>query len=81
MASGGVCARMPVLGYEMTSQECSMGYAMLDYVPPCPTGWEKSPFHMHANRSPLEDRRSNVIYREGVLSSEFNTHSSLLLLK
>lgn len=81
MASGGVCARMPVLGYEMTSQDCSMGYALLDYVPPCPTEWEKSPYHMHANRSPLEDRRSNVIYREGVLSSEFNTHSSLLVLK
>lgn len=69
-----------MLGYEMMSQECSMGYAMLDYVPPCPTGLEKSLYHMQANRSPLEDRRSNVIYGEGVLSSEFNTHSSLLIL-
>lgn len=69
-----------MLGYEMTSQECSMGYSMLDYVPPCPTEWEKSPYHMHANRSPLEVRSSNVIYSEGVLSSEFNTHSSLLIL-
>lgn len=78
-----------MLGYEMTTQECSMGYGMLDYVPPCPTGWEKATYHMHANRSPLEDasrspledRRSNMIYTEGVLSSEFNTHPSLLILK
>lgn len=80
MAIGGVCARMPVLGFEMTSQEGSMGYMMPEYVHPCPLGWEKSPYYAHANRNPLEDRRSHVTYKEGGLSSEFNTHSSLLIL-
>ncbi|KAJ2948570.1 hypothetical protein O0L34_g7823 [Tuta absoluta] len=64
---------MPVLGYEMSSQQCPMGYGAggAEYLPPAcaaqaPLAWEKapaSPYFMH--RSPLDDRiNTNLTYRE-----------------
>lgn len=63
---------MPVLGFEMASQECTMGYMPPEYI--APSGWEKASSPYYVSRSPVgEERlRVNVNYnREGAFICEF----------
>ncbi|KAH9643658.1 hypothetical protein HF086_006134 [Spodoptera exigua] len=64
---------MPVLGYEMTSQELCPMYSTVDYMMGAqPHGWEKHPSNQYYGpvvRSPPQEARPVVTYsNEGLLT-------------
>lgn len=62
---------MPVLGYEMTSQELCPMYSAVDYMMGAQPAWDKhdsAPYYAPVVRSPPQEPRSAITYSEGLLT-------------
>lgn len=70
---------MPVLGYEMASQELCPMYNAVDYMMGAQPQWEKhasTPYYGPVVRSPPQEARPVMTFSEGLLTS----HSKITFL-
>lgn len=68
--------KMPVLGYEMTSQELCPMYNAAEFMVGAQAQWDKptSPYYRPVVRSPPQESRAVMTYNEGLLTLEFCSH-------